>query len=170
MVRELALSVLVLACTPPARTGASGADAATLGEPASRTGPSSAPPEATSEPDAGGAFSAADCAEILQRTLDLDLLAPYWHAERRGRSPLSLLRSSALCGQPALVCRGVPVVWTSTREREERRLAFEVTRMEVSRERARVEFSYPVEGVVGGAAFERRAGAWVLVDKRVAER
>ena len=73
---------LLVACTPAVRTGPSGADAT-----ASGPGAPPAPAVASASGDGTEGVARADRAKLLQRVLDLDALAPFWHAERAGRSP-----------------------------------------------------------------------------------
>lgn len=111
--------------------------------------------------------------ELLQRVLDLDLLAPFWHPDRPGRRPLPVLLSGPLAGiaPPALTIFGEPVLWLSPEDPAARKLpVFEFTRLDSTARRVRIEVRYAPEGVVGHVVFQRRGDRWLVAEKHVAER
>jgi hypothetical protein len=122
--------------------------------------------------DGGGVPLPADTtAKLLQKTLDIDLLAKFWHSDLKGRDPLRIAKSNALKDTPALTMFGAPVVWIDRAEAEKKKLPyFEFTKIESSATKTRIEFRYPVEGVVGNVVFLKRFDDWTLDEKNVAER
>ena len=121
-------------------------------------------------------LSTAERDALLQRVLDLDLLAPYWHPDRPGRRPLTVLTTDAVGGlagaaPSALTIFGAPVQWVSPDDPAVLRTPlFEFTKLESTARRVRIEFRYPPEGVVGHVSFKRRGDAWHLAEKKVSER
>jgi hypothetical protein len=110
-------------------------------------------------------------AKLLQKTLDLDRLAQFWHSNLPGRDPLRIAKSPAVAGTPALTMFGSPVVWMERAEAEKKKLPFFVfTKVESSATKTRIEFSYPIEGVGGHVVFIKRFDDWTLAEKEVFER
>lgn len=110
-------------------------------------------------------------AKMFQKLLDLDLLAPFWHPEQPGRDPLKLVENQVVAGQPELTIFGSKVVYVDKAEAQRQKLPFfEITRLTSSATKARIEFQFPVEGVVGHVEFEKRFDDWQLTGKEVAER
>lgn len=110
-----------------------------------------------------------DRVTILQKTLDLDRLKPFWHPELRGRVPLAIAKNSVVTDSPPLTAFGAPVVFVDGSTRG----PFELAKLEVVSTdplRARVDFTYPQEGVVGHALFESRRGTWMAIEAVVRER
>jgi hypothetical protein len=119
-------------------------------------------PPATATP----APSTADRFSILQKTIDLDRLRPYWHPEVPTRMPLHVLKNEVVADAPALTLFGAPVVYVDDRTTR----PFELTKLALTETSARVDFTYPREGVVGHAVFEKGPNGWTLIDRNVAER
>ncbi len=113
-------------------------------------------------------LSAADKADLLQRVLDLDVLSPYWHPDRPGRSPLPMLRNDAVSDVPPLHIFAYPVAWTEAPAPGAP--VFEITSIESTARRVTIRFRWAVEGVSGEARFRRRFNSWVLDSRSVAER
>ncbi len=107
---------------------------------------------------------------LLQKVLDLDLLAGYWHRDRPGRDPLRVAQSDIVKGNPRLSMFGADVVYAGKDELKRSKAPyFEFVKLSSSATRTRIEFRYPVEGVVGHVVFEKRSGSWSMADKSVAE-
>lgn len=116
-------------------------------------------------------LDAAAKAKMLQKVLDLDLLAPFWHREQPGRDPLKLIDNDVVSDKPELSIFGSNVVYVPKEEAEKKKLPyFEITKLAASATKARIEFRFPVEGVVGHVEFEKRFDDWHLSDKHVVER
>ncbi len=114
---------------------------------------------------------AAAKSKMLQKVLDLDLLAPFWHCEQSGRDPLKLIDNDVVSDKPELSIFGSKVVYVPKEEAEKKKLPyFEITKLAASATKARIEFRFPVEGVVGHVEFEKRFDDWHLSDKHVVER
>lgn len=117
------------------------------------------------------ALDAAAKAKMFQKVLDLDLLAPFWHREQPGRDPLKLIANDVLGDKPELSIFGSKVVYVGKAEAEKKKLPyFEISRLVSSATKTRIEFGFPVEGVVGHVEFEKRFDDWHLSAKEVAER
>lgn len=110
-------------------------------------------------------------AKLLQKTLDLDLLAPFWHADKAGRDPLHVIDNEITKGRPKLTMFGSEVVYVPRAEAEKKKRAyFEFASLQASATKATLSFRYPIEGVVGKTVFVQRFGDWQLEHKEVAER
>ncbi|MBI3201674.1 MAG: hypothetical protein HYZ29_09040 [Myxococcales bacterium] len=117
------------------------------------------------------ALPAAEKAKMLQKVLDLDLLAPFWHREQPGRDPLKVIENEATADKPDLTIFGSKVIWVKKGDAQQQKLPFfEFEKLTASATKARLEFRFPVEGVVGHAEFEKRGDNWYPSDKQVAER
>jgi len=109
--------------------------------------------------------------KMLQKVLDLDLLAPFWHRELPGRDPLPVIRSEFTSDSPSLSIFGSRVLYLEKAEAERKKLPFfEFTSVRASKTKARIEFRFPAEGVLGHVEFTQRYGEWQLSDKSVRER
>jgi hypothetical protein len=168
--QALALA-LATACGPAGQGSSAGAG----GPPDVSAPPAASPPApaevATKAPEQGAtSFTAGDRAKLLQKTLDLDLLAPFWHAPKGGRPVLRVVRGEAVEGEPPLSLSGERVVYV---DRAAARAGggryFEFTKLEPGPDRVRVEFRYPSEGVIGHVVFRRAGGDWAIDEKQVAE-
>jgi hypothetical protein len=107
----------------------------------------------------------------LQQTLDIDRLAPFWHSNLPGRDPLRVVETEAVSGTPKLTMFGNPVSYVSRATAyKDKKPYFEFKSVSSSATKTTIEFSYPVEGVIGKTVFEKRHDSWQLVDKQVAER
>lgn len=113
-------------------------------------------------------LSADDARTLVERTLDLDLLAPYWHSDKPGRAPLRVIETTTT-GRPELRMFGDPVRWI-TRAEIGGAAYFEFTTIEARTRRTRVEFAYPIEGVKGEIVFRKRGDQWSIESKRVSEK
>lgn len=117
------------------------------------------------------ALADAELATLLQRTLDIDVLAQYWHTDVKGRDPLHMVKTPLVPSAPKLMMFGSPVVWIDATEVAKRKLpAFEITKIESTKRRVVIGFRYPVEGVFGHVRFQKRHKDWQVVEKRAAER
>jgi len=109
--------------------------------------------------------------KMLQKVLDLDLLAPFWHRDQPGRDPLKVIANDVVADRPELTIFGSKVVYVSKADAETQKLPyFELTKLSASATKARVEFRFPVEGVIGHAEFEKRFDDWGLSARHVSER
>ena len=116
-------------------------------------------------------LGASEKAKMLQKVIDLDLLAPFWHREVPGRDPLKLIENDLVADKPELTIFGSKVVYLRRQDAEQKRLPFfEFTKVSSTATKARIEFRFPVEGVVGHVEFEKRGDDWQLSAKQVAER
>lgn len=108
---------------------------------------------------------------MLEQTVDLDVLGPYWHPELDGRQPLRIV-----LGQPApyrvqFNKFGSPVVYVDAAAAANSSLpAFEVTSVTATATTARIEFRYAVEGLAGSTTFRHRMDQWVMTGHELAER
>lgn len=110
-------------------------------------------------------------AELIQKVLDLDLLAQFWHSNLPGRDPLRVLRNDVVEDTPKLSMFGSPVEYLTRAEAEQKKLPyFELTKLESTKTKTRIEFRYPIEGVMGHVVFVKRWDSWILDEKDVAER
>jgi hypothetical protein len=107
---------------------------------------------------------------LLQRTLDLARLAPFWHADLPGRRPLRIVRNDIVGDATGLKMFGVPV------ELVERAAAvrdtlptFEFTSLQPGVDAVTIGFRYPVEGVVGQVVFRKRGAEWIEERVELAE-
>jgi hypothetical protein len=109
---------------------------------------------------------------ICQLVIDSDILEPYYHADTDpNRKPLHVVESTTVRPGLRLTKFGQPVRIAPREELVAQQRPFlEFTKVEVRGDKAEVEFSYPVEGVVGTVALDRRNGAWTIGDKRLRER
>ena len=128
--------------------------------------------------DDGGALTLVphELAKLVQQTLDIDRLAPFWHPDNPGREPLRLVRSPFLASiagpalKPTLMMFGSKVEWIEPSATKDGRPYFEFTKLEATKRGVELHFRYPVEGLIGSVVFLRRHDAWVLQTKNVAER
>ncbi len=126
--------------------------------------------------DDGGVVTLAptELAALVQRTLDIDRLAGFWHAEMPHRDPLRLVRSPFLASiagndvKSQLSMFGSKVAWLDAAR--DGRPYFEFTKLKATRHQVELHFRYPVEGVVGSVTFQKRGDDWQLKTKNVAER
>ena len=117
------------------------------------------------------ALAAETRAQLLQKVLDLDLLAKFWHSDLPGRAPLALLQTEVVADSPKLSMFGSPVAYVARADAAKKKLPyFELSKLESTATKTRIEFSYPVEGVVGHVVFVKRWDSWILEEKDVAER
>lgn len=122
--------------------------------------------------DDGGVRDLApdELTQVLQRTLELDALVPYWHRELPGRVPLRVARTDANRAVTRLTMFGSPVIWLEAEHIKAGRPIFEFTAIEATVAKVTVQFRFAAEGVVGKAVFEKRGREWLVVEKSVAER
>lgn len=116
-------------------------------------------------------LGAGEKAKMFQKVIDLDLLAPFWHREAPGRDPLKVIANDVAADQPDLTIFGSKVVYVKREDAEQKKLPFfEFTKLSSTATRARIEFRFLAEGVVGHVEFEKRHDDWQLSAKQVAER
>lgn len=100
---------------------------------------------------------------MLQATLNLSALGPYWHVNTPGRDPLRIVRTP-LVPETSFMEFGSKVVWIDEREATKGTAFFRVTGLSATKTKATLSFEYPIEGIVGTATFGRYGGkgAWRL--------
>jgi len=109
--------------------------------------------------------------KMLEQTLDLDLLAKFWHPDLPGRDPLHIIDNAITAGHPELKMFGSDVVYVSREEAEKKKLAyFQFDTIVSSATKTTLSFSFPAEGVVGKVVFIKRYDEWRLEEKNVSER
>lgn len=108
---------------------------------------------------------------LLERTLGLDLLSPYWHVDQPHRDPLRIVPHDLLGGAPPkMKMFGSPVQWIGRETAQKDGLPyFELTSIRATARRVTIEFRYPVEGIHGAVEFARRGDRWELEKKSVVE-
>jgi len=110
-------------------------------------------------------------AVILQAVLDMKELDQYWHAEQSGRKPLQVVVTDAVAMRPPITKFGMPVQYISAEDAGKSPAYFEFTGIFYDAEdRARIEFAYPAEGIIGSATLELRAQMWQIIDRSIRER
>ena len=115
-------------------------------------------------------IDAAVRAKLLQRTLDLDLLAQHWHRNEPGRDPLQVVANAVVKDEPPLTMFGSPVVFERRAKLDAKNLPyFLFTKLESSATKTTIRFRFPAEGVVGYVVFVKRGDEWSLEKKHVAE-
>jgi hypothetical protein len=123
--------------------------------------------------DDGGTVALAPevLAKLLQQTLDIDQLAQFWHSNLKGRDPLRVIDNEVVPRTAKLSMFGNPVTLVPRATAlKDKQPYFEFARVTTTLTKTTIEFSYPVEGVVGKTVFEKHGSDWRLVDKDVAER
>lgn len=109
--------------------------------------------------------------KLLQQTLDIDKLAPFWHSNLKDRDPLRVVATDVVPPGAKLSMFGNPVTLVPRATAlSDKKPYFEFARVTSSATKTTIEFNYPVEGVVGKTVFEKHGDDWRLVEKEVAER
>jgi hypothetical protein len=149
--------------------------------------PSQAPPPTAASASAAVApqpteLTSAERTLLLQKTLDLDALTPYWHDKSAG---FRIAESDVVKDKPTLSMFGSAVVYIAapdmaklsrrgacTETREPSLCSFRFTKLVLKSDRTViVDFEYPREGVVGHVSFEHDSKhGWVVANRTVAER
>lgn len=111
-----------------------------------------------------------DIRQVLQSTLDLDILNKYYHPEIAGRVPLCLAKNEAISFEPDLVKFGQPVRSISASEKSENMACLEIRELQILGDLAKVEFSYEIEGIRGTATFRKLQGSWQATERHLVER
>lgn len=167
----------VAAASQPDRSNVS-ASASTSAK-ASGSAATSATAVATAATATTTTATANDRATLLQKTLEVDALAPYWHDKT---SAFTIASSEVVVDRPPLTMFGAPVSYVGAPDaaaaarrgacsstKEPSLCAFRFTKLTINEPRAAVDFVYPREGVSGHVDFERRPEGWVVARRSVAE-
>ncbi len=111
-----------------------------------------------------------DRAQVAQLALDVKPLQPFFHPEDApDRKPLLILKNDQVPDQPRLMKFGQPVRYV-TRAETGGKPYLEFTLLKIEGDAATVEFSYPVEGVVGRVSLTKSTGAWKVESQSIRER
>lgn len=89
---------------------------------------------------------------MLQKTLNLSELSPYWHVNLPGRDPLRIVKTS-LVSEQDLTMFGSTVVWIDESEAKKGTAFLRITALTATKTKATLSFEYPIEGVKGTATF-----------------
>lgn len=113
----------------------------------------------------------AERTSLLKQTLNLRGLSDHWHVTTPGRDPLRIVKTPLIAEQ-ALTMFGSPVSWIDESEAKKGSAFFTITKLEATKTKATLAFTYPIEGVVGTATFARVSGTteWRLENSDVHER
>lgn len=113
------------------------------------------------------ADSADDVRAVLQLLLNAPQLTHYYHFDvRPQRKPLHINNQTATAINP----EGVTAVGEAIKIVQGRdQNALEITELLVDNDRAKVVFTFQVEGVIGSANFSKHQGVWHLDVINVAE-
>lgn len=113
----------------------------------------------------------AERSTLLKKTLNLSELSKFWHVDKPGRDPLRIVRTS-LVAEQSLTMFGSPVSWIDEKDAKKGSAYFTVTKLEATKTKGIVAFTYPIEGVAGTATFKRIVGTpeWRLEKADVHER
>ena len=99
--------------------------------------------------------------QILQQVIDSERLDKYFHAdELPGRKPLRVLKSEIVTDEIHLMKFGQKVELISAKDASGAYLEF--PKIDISSERATVEFRYRVEGLRGEAELAKQGESWLL--------
>ena len=108
--------------------------------------------------------------QIWQLIIDLPDMDGFYHVdERPDRKPLRILRNDLTPSQLRLVKFGVPVELVSPSEIAKGVPFLEFTSIEISEDRAHVEFRYVVEGIKGTVTLEKIGLNWKVAAKSIVE-
>jgi hypothetical protein len=116
-------------------------------------------------------LSPKDRSSIFRKTLNLTELSKYWHVDKPGRDPLRIVKTR-LIAQESLTMFGSPVKWIDEGEATKGSAYFTLTKLEATKTKATVAFTYPIEGLVGTAVFGRSSlsDEWRLETANVSEK
>ena len=92
-------------------------------------------------------------AHLFEMTLDTDSMSKHWHPDKPGRDPLRIVKNEWFSAMPRLNMFGSTVVWIDRDNAKPETAYFEITKLEATSTRVDIEFRYPIEGVLGHAAF-----------------
>lgn len=108
--------------------------------------------------------------DVLQLVLDHNDLQQYFHAEIAERKPLRILKNASVEGEPKLTKFDAAVVYESEQQLQDSNQAYlEFQQVSIDEESARVQFTYPVEGIRGEATLVRDADSWRIDSYVLAE-
>jgi hypothetical protein len=122
-------------------------------------------------PQPVAAPSTSERTALLQQTLDLPQLAPFWHPGEPHRRPLRVVDNSVVHGAGELRLHGQAVQLGEQAAFERDGLPyFEFITLREAGDTVTIGVAYRVEGVVGEVTFRRQGGAWVVERAEIAER
>lgn len=112
--------------------------------------------------------SSTDLHALVQQTIDLEPLQPYYHTEIADRKPLVISTGPAIDREWELMKFGVPVRFLPESELAGRPyLKFD--QITVTGDQATVKFTYPVEGIRGTVTFVKANGQWRVQSQQIVE-
>ncbi len=116
-------------------------------------------------------LSEATRTKMLEKILVDRSISPYWHVDRPGRDPLRIVKTPLVPAVP-LTMFGSPVVWIEAADARPGTAFLTVTRIDATRTRARLEYTYPIEGVTGTLTFRHQSPGddWTVEKSEVRER
>ena len=115
-------------------------------------------------------ISLEDRQALLQQTIDLKSLQPYYHVDKiPARSPLLLIQNEIVGGGIRLSKFGQPVEVVE-RSEVKKRPHLEITKLAVSGDQVTVEFRYPPEGIAGTVRFNKVGAEWREKSHEIVER
>lgn len=116
-------------------------------------------------------LNADDFTQIVRLIIDHPNLQNYFHAELPGRSPLKVLRQESFPESLPLSKFGVPVDYLKHEElRKGDKAYLDFKKIDLETDKAIVEFTYQVEGIVGRSELRRHQDAWVIEKFEIVER
>lgn len=106
---------------------------------------------------------------LLKQTLLLRELSPHWHVDKPGRDPLRIVKTPLVRAEP-LIMFGSPVVWIDEPEAKPGTAFLKLSKLDATRTRATLSFSYPIEGLMGVVVFRKSGEDWRIEKASVSER
>lgn len=117
------------------------------------------------------AQSETDIRTVIQMSIDIDELHPYYHPEKQGRKPLTIEANEVISSDLELLKFGESVQFMKKPDLFFNNIdAFLVfDKFEISSTTASVLFHYRVEGIKIMLTFEKKNGSWLLKTKKLSE-
>ncbi len=107
--------------------------------------------------------------KMLESTLLMSELSPYWHPKVPGRDPLRIVRTP-LIAEHNLMMFGSTVLWIDEADAKSGTAFFRITKLSATKTKATLTFEYPIEGVRGSVTFAQRFGEWRYESGEVREK
>lgn len=107
--------------------------------------------------------------KMLETTLLMKELSPYFHPKLPGRDPLRIVKTPLLA-EHDLMMFGSNVAWIEEKEAKAGTAFFRITALVASKTKAKLSFEYPIEGVSGTATFSHRFSEWRYESGEVREK
>lgn len=119
----------------------------------------------------GMAQTKTDIQTVIQMSIDMDELQPYFHSEKPGRKPLIIEDNGVISkdieltkfGEPVKFMKKPDLFFTDT----DAFLVFNT--FEINPTTASVDFHYNVEGIKMTLDFEKKDGQWIVISKELSE-